>query len=234
MRLSVMQPYLFPYVGYFQLIAAADKFVIYDDVNYIKQGWINRNRILVKGEPHMFTMPLQGASSFSPINELLLSEKHFVLWRDKFLKTLTQAYGKAPHFNPAMAVLEEVLTKPYARLVDLLAASISALTQVLRIQTEIVISSTKYANNHLTGEARILDICKAEHADHYINAIGGKALYAQDAFKAQGIQLSFLRSNTASYEQFGDPFQPGLSIIDALMFNTPERLHAAMGEYALE
>ena len=72
MKLAIMQPYLFPYLGYFQLIAAVDKFVFYDDVNFIKNGWINRNRLLISGKVNYITIPLSGASSFLKINQVLV------------------------------------------------------------------------------------------------------------------------------------------------------------------
>src|SRR5687768_13108726 len=104
MKLAIMQPYLFPYIGYFQLMHAADKFVVYDDVNYIKGGWVNRNRILVNGKPHMFTLPLKNAGSNIKINEIEVSGGELMKWREKFLRTLQQAYAKAPFKNDVIAL----------------------------------------------------------------------------------------------------------------------------------
>lgn len=234
MKLAIMQPYLFPYMGYFQLIAAADRFVLYDDVSYIKQGWINRNRVLVNKEPHVFTLPLVGAGSFVSINSIMLHAQGFITWRDKFLRTVGQAYSKAPHAQGVLLLLENVLADPHPRLVDLLAATIRSVTDYLGIRTEIVPTSSFYGNGHLSGQDRILDICIKERAVQYINAIGGKDLYATAAFDAHGVQLRFLRSRVPAYEQFGGTFQSGLSILDAMMFVPQEQLQLMMGEYDLE
>lgn len=99
MKIAIMQPYIFPYIGYFQLINAVDKFIIYDDVNYIKQGWINRNKILLNNEDYLFTFPLKNASSYKKINEIELSENLYSKWKIKFFKTL-EVYKKHLIMNP--------------------------------------------------------------------------------------------------------------------------------------
>lgn len=102
-----MQPYLFPYLGYFQLIQAVDKFILLDDVNFIKRGWVNRNRILVNGKDHLFSLPLQRASQFKKINDLKLAD--YPGWRNRFFKTLTHAYRQASQYEPVMKMLHQAL-----------------------------------------------------------------------------------------------------------------------------
>ena len=97
MKLAIMQPYLFPYIGYYQLINSVDKFIIYDDVNFIKQGWLNRNSILVNGKRNLFTVPLENQSSFTKINETLINQKFYPIWKKKFSRQLNKIITK-PHF----------------------------------------------------------------------------------------------------------------------------------------
>ena len=206
LTLGVMQPYLFPYMGYFQLIAAVDRFVVYDDVNYIKQGWVNRNRILVNGAPHLFTLPLSGAGSFTTMNTIALDPQRYGAWREKFLRTVAQAYVRAPFLRPVQELL----------------------------RTELVPTSSMYGNQDLSGQARILDICAREGAGRYLNAIGGKELYDGAAFAERGITLSFLRSRLPEYRQGKGSFVPGLSILDAMLFVPPDELHGMMTAFDLE
>ncbi len=233
MRLAVMQPYLFPYIGYFHLLQAADRFVVYDDVSFIKQGWINRNRILVNGAPHMFTMPLSGAGSFTSINAIELG-REYALWRSKFLRTLMQAYGKAPHHASAMAAVEEVLRPDRTNLSELLVSGLRVVMEYLDIRTELIPGSAIYGNSNLTGQDRLLDICAKEGASDYVNPIGGKELYSKVAFADRGIKLWFVRSLLKAYPQFGGDFQPGLSILDAMMFLPPSELKAMLNDHTLE
>ncbi len=233
MRLAIMQPYLFPYLGYFQLIQAVDRFVVYDDVSFIKQGWINRNRILVNGAPHMFTMPLSGAGSFTAINAIELG-KEYAPWRLKFLRTLIQAYGKAPHHASAIAVVEEVLRPDRTNLSELLISGLRVVMEYLDIRTELIPGSATYRNSNLTGQDRLLDICAREGASDYVNPIGGKELYSKETFADRGINLWFVRSLLKAYPQFGGDFQPGLSILDAMMFVPPSELKGMLSDYTLE
>lgn len=223
MKLAVMQPYFFPYLGYFQLLRAVDLFVIYDDVNFIKGGWINRNFILMNGQAQRITVPLVGASSFKTIAATRLAADR--LWRDKLLKTLRQAYSKAPHFDQVYALAEGVILSPCRSLAELAVGSIRAVANYLRLTTEIRPSATYYANDSLKGQTRILDICQRERAEAYYNLPGGEALYDRSAFSAAGVTLRFIHPGEPHYRQFGYTFVPRLSILDVLMFNPPETAH---------
>jgi hypothetical protein len=232
--LAVMQPYLFPYLGYFQLMAAADKFVLYDDVNYIKQGWVNRNRLLVNGQAHLFTLPVKNASSFMLIRDMELEPQLFGKWRDKFLRLVAQAYSRAPQLAAILAMLDDVMGKPHNRLTDLLLEGIRSSMGHMGLRTELVTSSTIYQNSHLAGQERILDICAQEGARCYVNAIGGKDLYQHDAFAARGIALSFVRGRLPEYKQGKAPFVPGLSVLDVMMFVPQDELSTMLQAYDLE
>ncbi len=228
-----MQPYLFPYIGYFQLINSVDEFVLYDDVSFIKQGWINRNNILLNGARHLFTIPVQGISSHSPINQTMISDKP-VNWQAKLLGTLAQAYKKAPFFKDVFPIVEAVLGDCSGKNIATVSAkSLSAVMQYLSIETNLITSSAVFENEHLKNEGRVIDICLKQEADEYFNAIGGSELYSRDHFLTNGIKLHFIKSRPVSYTQFKDEFVAGLSIIDVLMFNNVGEIANMLNEYEL-
>jgi len=219
MRIAVMQPYLFPYIGYFQLIESVDKFVVYDDVTFIKQGWINRNNILLNGKAFLFTVPILNVSSFTLIKDTLISRKQ--PWAEKLLKTLEQAYKKGPFYSTVAALVERGIKSDCETIGAMATESIRAVCQYLGIATEIITGSAHYANQHLSAQDRIIDICKQEKASQYHNPIGGQELYSKEDFAAEDIKLHFIKTPLMPYPQFKDPFVPWLSIIDVLMFNEP-------------
>lgn len=232
MKLAIMQPYFFPYLGYFQLIFASDRFVFYDDVNYIKGGWINRNRILLDGEARFFTVPLRGASSFVPINRVGVNEQ-YPKWREKMLDTVRMAYRRAAHRDSGVGLLERVLASNRESIADLAVASVRTVLDYLGLVHDLVPSSRTYNNEHLMGQDRVLDICKKENADVYLNAVGGMGLYQAGSFAVQGCDLKFLRSQLPEYSQGSDHFVPGLSILDVVMHCSRDAIHDMLPRYDL-
>lgn len=228
MKVAIMQPYFFPYLGYFQLIASVDVFVIYDDVNYINRGWINRNAILANGQPQRINLAL-GKSS----QNLLINQIEVVDTGERLLKTVAQCYGKAPHFKSVFPLIEQALRYKDKNLGAYLAHLLQLVCDALGIQTRLISSSSLRKDNSLKAQEKILAICQELHATQYINSIGGKQLYEPDAFLARGVQLSFLQSRNVTYKQFGKGFVPGLSIIDVLMFNDSTELQRMLAEYDL-
>lgn len=233
MKLSIMQPYVFPYLGYFQMIAASDKFVLYDDVNFIKQGWINRNRILLNGKDFLFTIPLQDASSNKLIKQTYIHEKNFPIWRTKFLNTLAVAYRKSPQFELSYNLFESILKTEYKTIDELARVGIMKICDLLSLKTNFVPSSEIYNNKNLRAQDRILDICKKEQATVYINPISGQELYSKKDFSEQGIQLFFIHPELNEYDQNVPSFVSGLSIIDVLMFNPIEAIRSLLKSYRL-
>lgn len=231
MTIAIMQPYIFPYIGYFQLIKAVDKFVIYDDVNFINKGWINRNRILVGGKDHLFTIPLKDASQNKLIFEVELSEAE--PWRKKMLKTIQQSYQKAPNYPTVFPIVEEVVNFEARTISELSILCLKRICSYLSIETEIVNTSRIYMNADLKAKERIMDICTKENAQHYINPLGGIELYERSQFLSQGVRLNFIKSTASSYPQFKNAFVPWLSIIDILMFNDLESINTLLEEYEL-
>ena len=222
MKLAIMQPYFFPYIGYFQLINEVDKFIIYDDVNYINKGWINRNNILVNNSPNLIQVPLIAASQNRLIKDILVVDEN--KWKDKILKTIYFNYKKAPYYNQIISILEEVLSCEYMSISDLNYFIILKICSYLNIETELIRTSSIYENCDLKGENRILDICLKEKADVYINPIGGQLLYDKIKFQEKGIVLKFINSNASTYNQNNDKFINYLSIIDTMMFCSPKEI----------
>lgn len=232
MKLAIMQPYFVPYIGYFQLMAAVDRFVLFDDVSFINRGWINRNRILVGGREHLMTIPLRGASQNQLINQIALDDD--LSWRGKLLKTIEQSYRKAPFYAETMPLVKDMLSCPETMLAPWLRYSLTAVHAWLELPCQIVASSAQYENQDYKGARRILDICRQEQASVYVNAPGGKDLYAPADFAALGMQLRFLQPRLAEYDQGGPAFMPGLSIIDVLMHQGRAATRRAVFSAALE
>ena len=227
-----MQPYFMPYIGYFQLIAHVDKFIIYDDVNYINRGWVNRNRMLLNGSDHMFTIPLVGASQNKLIKEIEVSPDS--KWRSKMVKSFELAYRKAPHFEEVKPLIDSIVSIEERNLSKFIVHGLREVCGYLSIDTPIEESSSKYDNRHLSGMDRILDICRLEGASAYTNPINGHTLYSFKAFEDQAIELSFIAAQKSSYPQFNkDEFVPFLSILDHLMFNSKNELEQQLGKFVL-
>ncbi|WP_241196154.1 WbqC family protein [Pseudomonas atacamensis] len=227
MKLAIMQPYLFPYIGYFQLLRAADTFVVYDDVNFIKGGWINRNYILVNGDKQLITLPLQGASPNKLINQVEIGTHH------KILQNIQQNYRKAPYFESVFPMLEKILGYGHRNLADFLDHQLRVLCDYLRLSPKWHISSTLKKDTGLRGQDKVIAICSELGATDYLNTPGGKALYDATTFASYGLKLSFIQSRPISYRQFDKEFLPNLSIIDVMMFNDREQCARLLQEYDL-
>ena len=234
MKLAVMQPYLFPYLGYFQLIHAVDTFVFYDDVHFIKGGWINRNRLILNKEPHYFTIPLHKQSSFTLIKNTLINNRLYEKWKTKFLKSVKQNYSKAPYFDPVYRLIEQIFISDYESISTLAIASVTRVCKYLDIDTSFEISSQKYGHTIGYEKAdRLIAIAKEKDYSEYINPAGGKTLYDPAYFKSKGVHFSFIDHELLPYPQFSDTFVSGLSIIDLLMFNSKTESLQLLNNYKL-
>ncbi len=231
MKLGIMQPYFIPYIGYWQLLNAVDQYVVYDDVNFMKGGWINRNRILTQGNPQYINIQMQGASSFKFINEVQVNTSD--IWRKKLLNTIRMSYGKAPEYEQVFPVLEDIINCKEENLAKFLMQSIKKICAYLDITTQIYLSSEMEQDRALSGQARIIDICKRLKATVYYNAIGGKELYSREEFLKHEIKLYFLNTQTISYPQFQEEFEANLSILDVLMFNSKSDVQIMLNQFTL-
>jgi hypothetical protein len=232
LKLAIMQPYLFPYLGYFQLLHATDAFVIHDDVQYIKGGWINRNRILVEGKEHLFTFGVRNDASHLPINRREFADS-FPEDKAKLLRLLRNVYRKASQFAPVCSLLEEIFSCEERNVAQFTTHAIKRMCGYLGIELPMVLSSQLDKNNALKAQERVIDIAARMKADRYINPIGGLELYSKAAFAARGITLNFLKPILDGYPQGGAPFVAGLSIIDVCMFNDRERIKELLDHYDL-
>ncbi len=231
MKIGIMQPYFFPYIGYWQLLNAVDKYVIYDDVNYIKGGWINRNRILMNGEAKYFNVQLKDASPNKKINEVEVSSDNVA--KKKMLNALEMNYRKAPYFNDVFPLLKDIILNETDNLAAYLIYSIKKVCEYLDIKTELIVSSTMEKNNALKGKEKVLHICELLGATEYYNAIGGRELYDYESFDEHHILLNFVKTKPIVYTQFKNDFIPNLSIIDVMMFNSKEEIKTMLNEFEL-
>jgi len=216
MKVAIMQPYFFPYIGYFQLIAATDLFIVYDNIKYTKKGWINRNRMLRNGKDVMFSLPLKKDSDYLDIYERELAADFN---RDKMLNQFKGAYQRAPYFSQTFPLIEMALHYDDVNLFRFLHNSLVKTCEHLGITTEIRTSSSIDIDHGLKNQDKVISLCEAVDANTYVNAIGGVELYSKDSFSEKGIDLNFIKSDPFEYQQFGNEFLAWLSIIDVMMFN---------------
>lgn len=229
MKIGIMQPYFFPYIGYFQLMNAVDEFVVYDKIQFTKKGWINRNRILVNNKDAFFTLPLRKDSDYLNVVDRYLAD----IWpkeRKKMLNRIIESYRKAPYFNEAFPLLEECYMHDDTNLFRFIFHSLQKIRLFLNIETELTISSSIQINHELKAEEKVISICNAKKASTYINPEGGINLYKAEDFQSHGLKLLFLKANPITYEQFNGTFIPWLSIIDVIMFNSKKQIDSMLNK----
>lgn len=227
-KLAIMQPYFMPHLGYFQLMDAVDEYVIYDDVQFIKGGWINRNNILISGRKSLFTIMLEGASPNKLINEIIIKDDF-----RKFKKSIEITYAKAPYREAVINLLGRICSYEDKNLSRFIGNSFKELALYLGIETRLTYSSRLRKDSSLRGQDKVISICKELGAQTYINSIGGVELYSKENFLSEGIELMFLKSLPVRYHQLGYDFVPGLSIIDVMMFNSRGEIAKMLRNYEL-
>ncbi|MBU1666964.1 WbqC family protein [bacterium] len=222
------QPYLFPYIGYWQLMNFADVYVISDSMQYIKKGYVNRNSILIDGKKHLFTLEALGVHGDTLINEVQVGNN-----RKKIARSIYNAYIKAPYFKEVYPMIKEVLFYEEKNLARYIGNSIQKIAAYLEMDTKFIYLSELQGETSLTAQERTIDINKRLNANHYVNAIGGQELYNKDDFLNENIKLSFLKTEDIEYKQFKNEFVPCLSIIDIMMFNSKEKIQEMLKAYTL-
>ena len=230
MKLAIMQPYFMPYLGYWQLMNAVDTYVVYDNIQYTKKGWFNRNRILLNGKDYLFTIPLKKDSDFLNVCERSVADDFN---KAKLLNIYKEAYHKAPYFDTVFPLLEKIVCFEENNLFTFLYNSIIAVRNILNINSKIIISSTIKIDHTLKGKDKVIAICKELGASEYYNAIGGQNLYDKTEFQEKGISLKFLQPELTPYKQLKNDFIAGLSIIDVMMFNSGVKTNQLLNEYTL-
>jgi len=234
MKIGIMQPYFIPYLGYFQLMNAVDQFVIYDNIQYTKKGWINRNRLLINGKDEYITLQIKKDSDYLNVDQRSLADA-FETDKNKLLRKIDQAYKKAPMYPEVMPILHEIMNFNEKNLFQFILNTIKVINRYLNIQTPIVISSqVDIDHQNLKAQDKVLAICKALSGTEYINPIGGVELYQRKDFLKEGLQLHFIKTRVVPYPQFNNDFIPFLSIIDVMFFNDKTMMSRLLLEYDME
>jgi len=232
MKIAIMQPYFFPYIGYFQLMKYVDIFVVYDNIKYTKKGWINRNRILFNGKEELFTIPIKKGSDFLNIDERFLSDNALQM-KNKFLKKIELSYKNAPYYNDVFSIIKECILYDKINLFSYIFNSLIKIRENLNLNTEFIISSKLNIDHALTKQDKVIEICRCLNATDYINSYGGIDLYSREQFEKNNLKLSFLKTNYIKYHQFYNDFVSSLSIIDVMMFNSKKEISNYMNDFNL-
>ncbi|MEK5208047.1 WbqC family protein [Psychrobacillus sp. FSL H8-0510] len=232
MSVAIMQPYFFPYLGYWQLINAVDRFILYDNIKFTKKSWIRRNRILLNGVDSLFTLPVKHDSDSLDIRERVLFDS-FDVEREKILKKIKDAYKRAPQYHNVFPIIEECFRYESKNLFQYIHHSIVTVATYLEIETSIIISSNIEMDHSLKNKDRVIANCIALSEDTYINPVGGVELYDKTYFLENGINLHFIKMRSLDYKQFENEFISNLSIIDVLMFNSKEEVKKMLKQYDL-
>jgi hypothetical protein len=231
MKVAIMQPYFFPYIGYFQLLQAVDVFVIYDNIQFSKKGWINRNRILANGKDEYFTLPLKKDSDYLNVVDRKLSD-NFEKDKVKTLRKIKECYRKAPFFDKVFPLIENAFNYQSENLFDFILHSLKLQLDFLEISTEVVISSSLEVDHTLKSQDKVIAICESLKASAYYNPIGGLELYDNESFESKNMKLSFMKSNPIEYPQLGKAFVPWLSMIDVMMFNDKDTIKRYLEDFS--
>lgn len=250
MRIAIMQPYFFPYLGYFQAMHAVDKYILHDRLHYIKEGFVHRNRYLtVGGDVKFFNIAIRKKSSYSLIGDVRVADH--VPWRGKIKEQLKQNYRRAPFFEKVFPLVEKVVDADTDFLAEINAKSIAMVRDYLGIPCELIPNAENYMDveaqlqsiyaGELGGQfeiekkaMRMMMVCQKENARIFINAIGGRDLYDPDQFRSRGVDLYFVQSEIVEYKQCGTkPFQANLSILDVLFNCSREEVRDMLSCYDL-
>ena len=235
MKLAIMQPYFLPYLGYFSLIKHTDEFILLDTVQFIRHGWIERNRILKPSDGWQYIMvPLKKHSRETLIKDIEINNDQ--QWKEKILAQLQHYKKQAPYFSNVIDILNEIFSKEYATIVDLNLASLKTVCNYLGINTPIQVFSLMNIDIEPANapDEWALNICKAlGNVDEYWNPPGGQSFFDRKKYENAGINLKFHSAILTDYDQKRNVFEPGLSILDVMMFNSIEEINKMLDNYEL-
>jgi hypothetical protein len=231
-KTAIMQPYFLPYIGYWQLVNCVDEFVVYDNIEFTKKGWFNRNRILENGRDRLFTLPVKKDSDYLSVNKRYLSDDSDKEIK-RTLRIIESNYKKAPYFLKAYPIIEECFLFSDKNLFEYIFSSLKTICNYLDIKTPLIVSSKIPIDHSLKAEKKVMAICKQLKTTTYVNAIGGKELYDKKEFEDNGLDLKFIKSSDVNYKQLNKQFVPWLSIIDVMMFNDRDEIRQILEQYEL-
>lgn len=232
MTLAIMQPYFLPYLGYYALIKATDKFIILDEVQYINKGWIARNRILKPGGGWQYILiPVEKHPQITLIKDIKISNS--ANWQKRIINQLEHYKKTAPYYKQVIALLESAFS---LNLESITLQNVHLLSETckyigIQFQHEIFSEMDLIIERVNEPDEWSLNIAKANKASCYINPQGGTAFYNNSKFTKNGIELKFLKIHLSEYNQYRNIFEPGLSIIDLMMFNSPEVICEMLNQY---
>ena len=233
MKLAIMQPYFFPYVGYFSLMDYADYFISFDTAQYISHGWINRNRILSSnGEPIYMTVPIKKATRETAIKDIEIDNTQD--WKGKIFGQLTAYKRKAPKYKETTDVLYDILNSSDTTLLSRLNFHIlKSIANYLGIECDFdEFSEMNLAVSDVSEpDEWALNISKALGANEYVNPPGGITFFDKNMYDNAGIELKFLKSKLKPYIQRIGRWEPGLSIIDVMMFCDKDEILDILKDY---
>lgn len=234
MKIAIMQPYFFPYLGYFALIKHTEQFILFDTPQFIRHGWIERNQILKPdGELLYIKVPLKKHSRETPINKIEINNNE--KWREKILAQLIPYKKKAPYYKDVINLINSIFNLKSESIAELNYISLLETCKYLGINTPITIWSKMDVQIEKVNapDEWALKICKAIKADVYYNPTGGMSFFDINKYKNEGIDIFFLKYVPETYNQITDKFVPFLSIIDVMMFNSPEKINSLLENYEL-
>ena len=235
MKLAINQPYFFPYLGYFSLIRQTDRFILLDEIQYIKQGWINRNRILASdGGWQYIRVPMAKFHQTDLISQVKISDKED--WREEILNRLLVYKGHGPYFRETMETVGKALSLDTDNITRLNEHALKAVCDHIGIASELRIFSDlelKVQKAEAPDEVP-LNICRAlGNIEEYWNLEGGAEFYDRSKFDREGIGIKFVKMNLQQYPQIHENFEPALSILDVMMFNDPDQIQRMLDDYQL-
>lgn len=225
MKIAIMQPYFFPYIGYFSLIMQSDAFIIFDTPQFMRKGWIERNRIgKLAGGSVYIKVPLNKADLATKIKDMSIDDASD--WRRKILSQLDIYKKKAPYYNDVLALVEDVLSTDTLSIVQLNKISLEKVCHYLGLDKKFTVFSEMNLEIETpkAPDEWALNICKALGIKSYVNAAGGEEFFDANKYSDNDIKLYFVNQPIEEYKQLGNQFEPGLSIIDVMMFNSPEKI----------
>jgi hypothetical protein len=227
-KVAIMQPYFFPYIGYFQLISNVDNFIVYDEIQFSKQSWVTRNYIMdSNGSRKQIGLSVKRDSDYLNINERYISDSFD---STRLLNSINHSYRASPNFSASMDLLQDILSFPDRNLFNFLFNSINKVANYIEIETNISKSSDVEGKVNTRSQERVISICEKTDAKVYINPIGGLELYSREDFSSCGVSLQFLKAKQTPYRQIFGGFEPSLSIIDLLMNLSKEQIKTILSE----
>lgn len=230
-----MQPYFFPYLGYFSLINQADEFMLFDTPQFMRKGWIERNRIIkLSGGSVYIKVPLIKSSLDTSIKDMKID--HSLNWRNKIVSQLDIYKKKAPYYKQVKALLEDCISDDDTSISIMNENVLRKVCQYIGISTKITVFSEMNLKINIpqAPDEWALNICKSIGATTYINAAGGQDFFDPKKYKDNNIELYFVEQPLPPYEQLGNEFESGLSILDIMMFNSPEDIMAMLSQGTLQ